>query len=77
MHYFNSKSKSVFKVILILNKLLFNIIKHYFCKVALLSLLNITYKGNITLKVLLIRVKFMFIGKLSDHRSKEFMVVSC
>ena len=77
MHYFNSKSKSVFKVILILNKLLFNIIKHYFCKVALLSLLNITYKGNITLKVVLIRVKFMFIGKLSDHRSKEFMVISC
>ena len=62
MHYFNSKSKTVFKVILILNKLLFNIIKHYFCKVALLSLLNITYKGNITLKVVLIRVKLCLLG---------------
>ena len=37
MHYFNSKSKNVFKVILF-------IIKHYFCKVAMLSLIYITYK---------------------------------
>ena len=41
------------------------------------SLLNIIYKVYITLKVLLIRVKFMFIGNLSDHRTKEFMVISC
>ena len=43
IYIISTLEKKGFKIILILNKLL-SIIKQYFCKVARLSLLNITFK---------------------------------